>query len=108
MEDINKQIEEEAIKILERANKLPPEANYFGSVDHIKYSANDIIILLGVLEKENRWRKVEEELPEYGERVLIKPKNDLVIVGWLKYEEYFETYKIDYPIKDVESWKPIH
>lgn len=44
--DIKQQIESEAKKIIENANKLPPEADYFGRVDHIKIGARSIIDLL--------------------------------------------------------------
>ena len=46
MNNTKQQIESEAKKIIDNANKLPPEANYFGSVDHIKIGARTIIELL--------------------------------------------------------------
>ena len=44
--ELPQDIESEAKKIIDNANKLPPEANYFGSVDHIKIGARTIIELL--------------------------------------------------------------
>ena len=46
MKKTKQQIESEAKEIIDNANKLPPEANYFGSVDHIKIGARTIIELL--------------------------------------------------------------
>lgn len=46
LEESHRRIESEAKKIIKNANKLPPEANYFGSVDHIKIEARTIIELL--------------------------------------------------------------
>ena len=46
MKNIKQQIESEVKKIIDNANKLPREANYFGSVDHIKIGARTIIELL--------------------------------------------------------------
>lgn len=52
MNNTKQQIESQAKKIIENANKLPPEANYFGSVDHIKIRARTIIELLNKEKRE--------------------------------------------------------
>ena len=50
LEESHRRIESEAKEIIDNANKLPPEANYFGRVDNIKIGARIIIELLN---KEN-------------------------------------------------------
>ena len=110
MPDINKQIEEQARKILFKANKLPPEANYFGSVDHIKYSSNEILKLSEELELSSRWRKVSEELPEVkDENFFINIKrydNEFRIDAICVFAE-MEDVKGYLEFNNVDSWKPI-
>lgn len=62
----------------------------------------------------NRWRKVEEELPEMAKRVLLKIADGDVTLGYYldhKYrEDNFYTINdngIEFLIEDVIEWMPI-
>lgn len=70
--------------------------------------------ILSKWQEENRWRKVEEELPEYYKQVLVKSKDsESVICAWLACmdsEEFMFTIcgtDILISIDDVDEWKPI-
>ena len=60
---------------------------------------------------QNRWRKVEEELPETNVDVLLKFDNGNVSIGVYckdEFEEYFSCINGDeYSISEVTEWKPI-
>lgn len=107
--DINKQIEEEARKILFKANKLPPEANYFGSVDHIKYSSNEILKLSEELELSSRWRKVSEELPEFTDKFrTINVKSRKGNISTMNIHSRFkDVFHKEIKQFSIIEWKPI-
>lgn len=98
-------IEEIANKIIEYAKKLPPEANYFGSVDHIKMYANEIIELANA----TRWRKVKEELPIFTDEIkTINVKSTNGSISTMNIHSGFkDVFHNEIKHFSIIEWKPI-
>lgn len=105
MTDINK------LKLLINAEIIENRSYYALFNEGMKKGAE---IAQSIILHQNRWRKVEEELPEYYKQVLVKSKDsESVICAWLACmdsEEFMFTIcgtDILISIDDVDEWKPI-
>ena len=99
MTDINK------LKLLINAEIIENSSNYALFNEGMKKGAE---IAQSIILHQNRWRKVEEELPEYRD-------NDYQVLGLLKNDEYKTIWVIKDGIPQIEvfayhgvtEWKPI-
>lgn len=102
MTEINKLIEKACIEYCDQVNSVYNEKDIF------KAGANFIL-------HQNRWRKVEEELPDPDIAVLCRMKSPNVIVegfiykhnGIAKIETQPDFEFEDYANGEVVEWKPI-
>lgn len=108
-EEIKKLIEEESKRyaetVLPYMRNQSLYTNEMAFVDCVKHGAN---FTLSKWQEANRWRKVEEELPECRD-------NDYQVLGLLKNGEYKTIWVIKDSIPQIEvfdyhgvtEWKPI-
>ena len=104
MTDINKLIEQESLEYAQIITERISLTNKVNSSDFalaVKHGASFIL-------HQNRWRKVEDELPGYNEDVLLILDNGDKVIAFRCYEEYFTSHNgIEYLYEEVAHWKPI-
>lgn len=114
MEDIKKAIEEEAKKEAwnhGEATVGDPYVKYQADCGFRAGASFATDFILSKWEESERWRKVEEELPEKGVEVIVTRTDGIRMLAWLDEdsEPFFNVSgNEEYFIDDIHSWKPIH
>lgn len=104
-ENIKKQIKEEAKKYAE--TKTIPEAGYIlNSRNGFVAGAN---FILSKWQEADRWRSVDDELPDENKTVLVKDSGGYFFTACISIHGWVNNERSEYVIyRKITHWKPIN